>query len=34
MSPERMTADRRDKISKAMSSWADKVNDGKGALQK
>jgi hypothetical protein len=34
MSPERMTADRRARISKAMSSWADKVNDGKGALQK
>jgi len=34
MSPERLSADRRDKISKAMSSWADKVNDGKRALQK
>ena len=34
MSPERMTEDRRAKISKAMSSWADKVNDGKRALQK
>lgn len=34
MSPERLSADRRDKISKAMSSWADKLNDGKRALQK
>ena len=34
MSPERMSEDRRAKIGNAMASWADKLNGGKGALQK
>lgn len=34
MSPERLSAERRDKIGKAMSDWADKLNNQKRALQK
>jgi len=34
MSPERMTEDRRAKIANGMAAWADKLNSGRGALQK